>query len=236
MLYRSFGWLFSFMCTSLVATFNEQGDSKIPSPQKDLAPFRVGVFLPSSGPLVDYGSQARQGVDYAAHVLKKEGVALEMFFEDTQGSPTGTSLAVNKLLSTHKVHMLLGEMTTANTDAAIAPAITSGVPLISLGSTYGPLIKNKPLVHLVSVTDCKQAKIMAQFAKEQFNAQTAAVIVNTSSDYSKDMANEFTKAFLSLGKNQNVNNIPLSENTVSYTPYIRKLKKNNKYVNEHLKP
>lgn len=221
-----FGWLLGLVLT--LVSLPQWAQGQCPHPTQ-LPRLRVGVFLPRSGPIVDYGSQAEEGVSFAAKLLKSQGARLEIFFEDTLGTPSGTSLAVNKLLTNHSVDILLGEMTTINTDIAIAPAVSAQVPLISIGSTYGPLIQDKPLIHLVSVTDDKQAEIMAHFAYNTLKAKRAGVLVNSLNNYSKDMSQAFIEAFLKLSAQNEAFEVPLGDNSVSYAPYIRKLKKKNTY-------
>lgn len=48
-----------------------------------------------------------------------------------------------------------------------------------------------PNVFRVCFTDPYQGSTLAKFAKDKLNAKTAAVMVNTSSDYSDGIANAF---------------------------------------------
>ena len=75
--------------------------------------------------------------------------------------------------------------------AANSATAKVGMPMITPTGTQINITDAGPNVFRVCFTDPYQGSTLAKFAKDKLNAKTAAVMVNTSSDYSDGIANAF---------------------------------------------
>ena len=69
---------------------------------------KIGAIFSQTGQLAPYGEKALEGFRLAVDELKKEGLKVEVFLEDTQSSPQGAVSAFQKLATVHKVPIVVG--------------------------------------------------------------------------------------------------------------------------------
>jgi len=93
-------------------------------------PFRVGVILPLSGPLSEYGVATRNGIDLARQEHPELFAKVEFLWEDSQYNPKVALLAFNKL---RRNNIALAYIWGNPTSEAVAPlAESSKVPLLAM--------------------------------------------------------------------------------------------------------
>jgi branched-chain amino acid transport system substrate-binding protein len=94
---------------------------------------------------------------------------------------------------------LIGEQASSRTLAAAPIAQSYGVPLISPTSSNVEVTKKGDYIFRACFIDPYQGRAVASFARETLKAQTAAILVDSKSDYSVGLAEAFREAFTSMG-------------------------------------
>lgn len=99
------------------------------------APVKIGVVLPTSGPIAYDGTLALNGIKMAADELNKaggiNGNKIELFIEDSAGVPATAVAAMEKLVGMQKVVAVIGDFGSSCTLAMMDVAKRAQVPLIT---------------------------------------------------------------------------------------------------------
>jgi branched-chain amino acid transport system substrate-binding protein len=160
---------------------------------------KVGVILPLTGDKATFGQESLNGLKLALEKAGKDAPQLKMQVEDTQGTPTGSAAAVNKLILTDRVAVIIGEVASSNTIAASTAAQSAKVPLVTHASTNDTITMGKDFISRICFVDSFQGAVMAKFAVNNLKAKTAAILVDSDSDYSRGLRDSFRKAFVEAG-------------------------------------
>lgn len=157
---------------------------------------KIGGIGPLSGPNSTYGISVKEGADLLAEEINAaggiNGKKVEFIFEDDQSDNTVATSAFNKLVDKDGVCAILGGVTSGTT-LAIAPNSTNKkIPMITPTGTE-PTITNVggDFMFRGCFVDSFQGEILAKYTKEKLGKTTAAVLYNSSSDYSKGIANAY---------------------------------------------
>ena len=157
---------------------------------------KIGGIGPLSGPNSTYGISVKEGADILAEEINAaggiNGKKVEFIFEDDQSDNTVAASAFNKLVDKDGVCAILGGVTSGTT-LAIAPNSTNKkIPMITPTGTE-PTITNVggDFMFRGCFVDSFQGEILAKYTKENLGKTTAAVLYNSSSDYSKGIANAY---------------------------------------------
>lgn len=157
---------------------------------------KIGGIGPLSGPNSTYGISVKEGADLLAEEINAaggiNGKKVEFIFEDDQSDNTVAASAFNKLVDKDGVCAILGGVTSGTT-LAIAPNSTNKkIPMITPTGTE-PTITNVggDFMFRGCFVDSFQGEILAKYTKENLEKTTAAVLYNSSSDYSKGIANAY---------------------------------------------
>lgn len=157
---------------------------------------KIGGIGPLSGPNSTYGISVKEGADLLAEEINAaggiNGKKVEFIFEDDQSDNTVAASAFNKLVDKDGVCAILGGVTSGTT-LAIAPNSTNKkIPMITPTGTE-PTITNvgRDFMFRGCFVDSFQGEILAKYTKEKLGKTTAAVLYNSSSDYSKGIANAY---------------------------------------------
>jgi len=157
---------------------------------------KIGGIGPLSGPNSTYGISVKEGADLLAEEINAaggiNGKKVEFIFEDDQSDNTVAASAFNKLVDKDGVCAILGGVTSGTT-LAIAPNSTNKkIPMITPTGTE-PTITNVggDFMFRGCFVDSFQGEILAKYTKEKLGKTTAAILYNSSSDYSKGIANAY---------------------------------------------
>jgi branched-chain amino acid transport system substrate-binding protein len=165
-------------------------------------PFRIGAIFPVSGPLADHGKESMNGIRLALKEMGEtsiKGRKIELILEDNQGDPIKSANAALKLINIEKVDALLGSVANVNTLAGAPIAQEAQIPLITPASTSDKITQMGNFISRICFTDNFQGAAMARFAYHNLKKRKAAIIIDNSSSYSKEMAKVFKKEFERLG-------------------------------------
>lgn len=155
---------------------------------------KIGGMGPLTGPAAIYGTTIEKGAKLAFDEINNAGGVLGKKLDyislDEKGDPIEAVNAYNKLVDDGVV-AILGSVTSKPTLAVAELAAQDGIPMITPTGTQINITDAGPNVFRVCFTDPYQGSTLAKFAKENLNAKTAAIMVNTSSDYSDGIAKAF---------------------------------------------
>lgn len=175
---------------------------------KDSKTIKVGLDYELSGAVATYGQSLTAGIELALEEINKNGGVLGKQIEEVKAdnkSDTAESANVaTKLATRDKVVAILGPATSGNTKAAAPIAIQNKVPLISASATADDVTvdsngKVREYVFKTCFSDSFQGVIMAQFAAGDLAKKSAALLVDSTSDYSKGLAKNFKDTFTKAG-------------------------------------
>lgn len=186
------------------------GDAKTPAPAPAPAgdKIKIGLNYELSGALATYGASARDGIMLAVEEVNKAGGVLgkqiEIVSYDNK-SDNAESTSVTAKLVQDKVIAVLGPATSGKTLAAEPVVTQNKIPLVTASATADTITfdpkanKVRDYIFRVCFYDSYQGKLMGTFVADNLKLTKAAMLVDTSSDYSKGLADAFKQNYTSKG-------------------------------------
>ena len=175
------------------------GGEKTPEAQK----IEIGFFGALTGPQATFALSGRNGAKLAIDQLNAAGGVLgkklDLLVEDDHNDPSEAASAVSKLITRDHVVALIGEQASSRSLAAAPIAQNYQVPMISPTSTNVEVTKKGDYIFRACFIDPYQGKAVATFAWQNLQVKTAALLVDSRSDYSVGLADAFRRAFTALG-------------------------------------
>lgn len=169
---------------------------------------KVGLDYELSGDVATYGQGLTEGIEFAVKEINKNGGVLgkqiELVKVDNKSDNTESANAAMKLATVDKVVAILGPATSGNTKSAAPIAGQNKVPLISGSATADDVTvdsngKVREFLFRTCFSDSFQGLIMANFAFNDLAGKNAAILVDSTSDYSKGLAKKFKERYAELG-------------------------------------
>ena len=169
---------------------------------------KVGLNYELSGNVATYGQSISSGIELAFEELNKNGGVLGKQLEsvkvDNKSDNTEAANVATRLATRDKVVALLGPATSGNTKAASPAAMQNKIPLISASATADDVTidsngKVREYIFKTCFSDSFQGVMMSNFAYNDLGLKNAAVLVDTTSDYSKGLAKSFKETYVKLG-------------------------------------
>lgn len=164
---------------------------------------KIGIFEPASGENGAGGKQEVLGIRYA-HSLQPtveiggETYNVELVEVDNQSDTTKAVTAAQSLVSS-QVSVVLGSYGSGVSIAAGETFKTAQIPAIGVSCTNPQVTLNNDYYFRVCFLDPFQGTVMANFAKDEMNADTAYVVTQLGDDYSTGLGAYFVQAFEALG-------------------------------------
>lgn len=156
---------------------------------------KIGGLAPLTGGVAVYGVAAANGAKlYIKELNAKGGVLgkqIDFIIEDEKGDPIEAVNAYNKLVNNDKVVAIIGDVTSKPAIAVAQKSVADNIPMISPTATAEDVTKGAPNMFRACFLDPFQGTTMAKYATERLGAKKAAVIYNTSDDYSTGLAESF---------------------------------------------
>ncbi|MCM0647982.1 ABC transporter substrate-binding protein [Clostridium swellfunianum] len=169
---------------------------------------KVGLNYELSGNVATYGQSLVSGIELAITEINSNGGVLEKQIEavkvDNKSENTEAANVSTRLATRDKVVAILGAATSGNTKAASPAAIQNKVPLVSASATSDDVTvdsngKVREFIFKTCFSDSFQGVMMSNFAVNDLKAMKAAVLVDTTSDYSKGLAKNFEETYTKQG-------------------------------------
>ncbi|QTF07080.1 ABC transporter substrate-binding protein [Brenneria izadpanahii] len=165
------------------------------------AEVKIGVVLPLSGALSGYGQPSQKGVELVNSMEStlKNGDTVKLVIIDDKSDKVEAANAMQRLVSSDKVDAVIGEVTSTNTMAMTKMAEDTKTPLVSPTATNDRVTRNREYVSRVCFSDSFQGVVGANLASRDLGAKTAAIMFDSSNDYSVGLAKSFRTQFLKNG-------------------------------------
>jgi branched-chain amino acid transport system substrate-binding protein len=168
---------------------------------------KIGANFEITGNVANYGSMTLDGLKLAIKQANDaggvNGKKIDLVIADDKSEPSEAANAATKLISSDKVKVLVGPSTTSNVLATTQIAADNKIPLIApTGTSPKITVDNgvvKPYIFRSCFIDPLQGEIMATFATKTLKAKTAAIYIDSSSDYSKSLGKVFKEKFEAAG-------------------------------------
>ena len=163
----------------------------------------VGFYGALTGPQATFALSGRNGARLAIDEINRAGGVLgkklSLLSEDDRNEPAEAASAVSKLITQNHVVALIGENASSRTLAAAPIAQSYNVPMVSPSSTNVEVTKKGDYIFRVCFIDPSQGKALALFARQNLKAGTAAILIDSKSDYSVGLAAAFENSFTAAG-------------------------------------
>ena len=163
----------------------------------------VGEIDAITGSEAAFGGAAHQGIEFAIEELNSQGgihgKKIKLILMNDQGRAEESTMAVKKLLSSHKIVAMITGATSSRTMAMAPIAQLQKVPLLATAATHPKVTQQGDFIFRVSFTDSFQGLCMAQFAKNTLGLKRVAILSDTKNDYSLGLSEAFQNSFLKGG-------------------------------------
>ncbi|MDD0852918.1 ABC transporter substrate-binding protein [Halobacteriovorax sp. GB3] len=189
---------------------------------------KIGTVFAMTGGIATYGQESLNGIKLALKDINKKGVLgkkIKIISEDNRSEPTDAASAVKKLIEVDKVSIVIGSVASTNTLAGAPIAQKAQIPLLTPASTNEKVTQVGNFVSRTCFTDEFQGVVMAKFAAENLKKKKAAIIIDTSSDYSKGLARVFKKEFTRLGGEIIPDEFSYIQKDTDFRSLLRKVKR-----------
>lgn len=177
-------------------------NSSSTSGEKDGETVKIGANLELSGGVASYGQSIEEGLKLAIEEINKEGIdgkKLELVTFDNKSDAAEATNGAIKLISQDKVSAIVGAATSTNTLAQVEIAQKNKTPLITPTGTNSTITSKdgvlNDFVFRTCFIDPFQGTVAANFASKDLKVKNAAIIIDSSSDYSKGLAASFQESF-----------------------------------------
>jgi branched-chain amino acid transport system substrate-binding protein len=162
---------------------------------------KVGAVLELTGEIAAYGNAAMRGMQVAADELNRSsyfgGRRLQLSFEDSGGEPQKAVAGIQKLISTSKVPVVIGGVSSGTTLAMAPIAERSRVVLFSPGASSPALTDAGDYIFRNYPSDLFETKIMAQYLISK--AVMKMSIIYSNNEFGQGLSTAFKAEFVSLG-------------------------------------
>jgi branched-chain amino acid transport system substrate-binding protein len=173
-----------------------------PGCERAKRPVNIGVDLELSGPLAQYGKWSKQAMEIALDDVNAaggiRGRRVELLIEDNQSTPNGAVAAFNKLVTVHKVPVIIGFIGSSQAMACAPIAERTKTVLFSTAAATPALTQAGDYVFRCRVNGVLEVSEMARFAYRELGIRTLGIIhVNT--DYGTSYRDILVREFERLG-------------------------------------
>jgi len=171
------------------------------APKQDVV--KIGVITPLTGDGATYGEATRHGLDLALKAmgdsLKKEGLTVELIYEDDRMQATAAIGAINKLVSVDKVIGIIGPFGSSNVLSVAPMAEKLKVPMLSASATADAIADAGDYVFRNVPTNSLQGRTMADYVVGSLGVKDSIAICRLNNDYGISLAKAFKDRILELG-------------------------------------
>ncbi len=182
------------------------GSASSTSGEKDGETIKIGANLELSGGVASYGQSIKEGIELALEEINKEGIdgkKIELVPFDNKSDAPEAINGATKLITQDKVVAIIGAATSGNTKAQIEIAQSNKIPLLTPSGTAEDVTfkdgKLNDFVFRTCFIDPFQGTVAANYANKELKAKSAAIILDSASDYSKGLAASFKETFKKEG-------------------------------------
>lgn len=145
---------------------------------------KIGVHLPLSGPIAEYGIHCLEGVKlaFANHP------EIRLIIRDNEGKVENIPIILRELVEEEGIIAVIGPIISPNAVIAGLEATKFGIPIILPAATNTAVTKVSNYLFRTCYTDEQQAKAIANFTYHILGKKEVHIIVDTSNIYSGGLA------------------------------------------------
>ena len=215
--------------TSLSLVLTGCGSNSNAPENADNDKIKIGVITPQTGPVSIYGQANENGIKLAVDEINAaggvDGKEIELSIMDDKGEITDAVTSYNKLIE-EDVDLIIGAFTSKPSLAVAETAVNNDIPVITPGGTQEEITEGKENVFRQTFTNSYQGSLLAIFAQDNLKAKTAAILKNSSDDYSTGIAKAFADKAAELGI-EIVGEESYGANDTDFKAQLTSLKQNN---------
>lgn len=163
---------------------------------------RIGNVAPMTGDIPKVGETGDNAVKMVLKEINDAGglkvgdqsYKVEVILEDNESKAESAVAAATKLITEDEVLAIVGSYSSKQAIPMGEVANNNMTPAISPWSTNPRTTKNRPWVFRACFLDPYQAKVAAEFAKDEYGITKVGVLFDIASDYPKGLAENFKMA------------------------------------------
>lgn len=164
---------------------------------------KIGINYELSGGVATYGQSSVEGIELAIEQINQaggiKGKKIKPVKYDNKSEASEATTLATRLMTQDGVVAVLGPATSGRFMATIPVAMQNKIPVISASTTADNVTVDengvKEYAFRICFTDSQQGSAIAKFALENLSKKKAVIIMDSSSDYAKGLAESFTKTF-----------------------------------------
>jgi branched-chain amino acid transport system substrate-binding protein len=175
-----------------------------PSSSKDSDTIKVGINYELSGGVASYGQSSVEGIELAIEEINNaggiNGKKIEAVKYDNKSKEDEAMTLTTRLTTQDKVLVVMGPATSGAFKATIPVATQNKIPVASGSATADDVTVDasgavREYAFRICYNDSYQGTAMANYALNNLNKQKAVIIMDSSSDYGKGLAENFYRTF-----------------------------------------
>lgn len=163
---------------------------------------KIGGVLPLTGSAAVWGENAKMGLEIALEEVNEaggvKGKKLKLIIEDSQSDPAKAVSALQKLISTDKVSVVIGDIASSSVLAMAPIAEKAKVVLLSPGASNPDISKAGEFIFRNWQSDALEGEVDAKFAYERL-AYRKMVVIYVNNAYGTGLKTVFEETFKKLG-------------------------------------
>lgn len=191
---------------------------------------RIGVLMPLSGDMKDYGEEALNGARLAADDYNEDhsGAQISLVVRDSGYGDKVPEGVINELIDTERVIAVVGPLFNNQIRNLVGEMDYAQVPLVTPGATDSNLSKLSPLVFITALTTEEQGRDMADYAVKEMGWKRLAILAPQSAvgqELAAAFADETTKLGGKILANVSYPEIVKGQKaSIDYSGQVRKIK------------
>ncbi len=170
--------------------------------KKEPKEIKIGAILPLTGGAGKYGEDAKLGIELAIEKKNVEGginrKLIRVIFEDDQSNPQQIVAAFRKLITVHKVPVVIGGMTSSSALAVAPVAEQNKVVLFSPSASSPELTKAGDFIFRNELSDAYGGVAQAELTWSKLRIKKVAILY-INNDYGVGVKDAFLQTFQNLG-------------------------------------
>lgn len=168
-----------------------------PDTPDSAAPVKIGfIYSPPDPGTTRNGAEL--AVDLANEAGGINGLPIELLIRDDRSDPSISVQRAKELIDTGALAIVGPDYSVIAVEVG-AVAQQYGIPMVTTYPTNPNVTRNGNFSFMGAFIDPYQASVMVNFAVQELDARTAAVLTETGNSYSEGLSNTFIKGFTTLG-------------------------------------
>jgi ABC-type branched-subunit amino acid transport system substrate-binding protein len=172
----------------------------------DVSELKLGVLVPLTGQLADFGGPGSEAANLAAAQInaagQAEGFAVTLVTEDTKTDAQAAQEAATKVIESDGVAAIAGPWATPELIPTVENVtVDAGIPIVTPSAT-GPDItdlEDDGLVFRTPPSDAIQGQVVAQLVVDELGEGKTVNTASRNDSYGDALVSEFTAAYEALG-------------------------------------